>query len=81
MEHIDSKVFRSGNSEAIRIPKSMAFGADIDVTISRVGDALWIRPKAQRPSLSDMATTLLAMGPLSEIETRQPDVWPDRPGL
>lgn len=81
MEHVDSKVFRSGNSEAIRIPKSMAFGEDIDVTISRVGDALWIRPKGRRPSLADMATTLLAMGPLSEIEARPPFEGHERQGL
>lgn len=81
MEHVDSKVFRSGNSEAVRIPKALAFGADIDVTVSRVGDALWIRPKAKRPSLADMAATLLAMGPLTEIEARPPFEGPERRGL
>lgn len=81
MAHVDSKVFRSGNSEAVRIPKSLAFGADIDVTISRVGESLWIRPKGKRPSLAEMGAKLLAMGPVSEVEQREPYEFPDRPGL
>lgn len=81
MEHIDSKVFRSGNSEAVRIPKSLAFGSDIDVTVTRVGDALWIRPKGQRPSLAEMSAKLLAMGPVGEIEYREPFNAPERVGL
>ncbi len=81
MEHVDSKVFRSGNSEAVRIPKSLAFGADIDVTISRIGEALWIRPKGNRPSLAEMAAKLLALGPVGEIERREPFDFPERPGL
>jgi antitoxin VapB len=81
MEHLDSKVFRSGNSEAVRIPKSLAFGADIDVTVSRIGESLWIRPKGKRPSLAEMAAKLHAMGPVTEVEARVPFDFPERRGL
>jgi antitoxin VapB len=40
-----SRLFRSGNSQALRIPKELAFPADMqDVEIERVGDTLVVRP-------------------------------------
>jgi antitoxin VapB len=43
MPHI-AKVFRSGNSQAVRLPKD--FRLDVsEVEISREGDALILRPK------------------------------------
>jgi antitoxin VapB len=40
-----TRVFRNGNSQAVRIPADFAFErSDMDVTIERVGDELRIRP-------------------------------------
>ena len=40
-----TKVFKSGNSLAVRIPKEMGFEEGVfDVEIARKGDALVIRP-------------------------------------
>ena len=40
-----SRVFRNGNSQAVRIPAELAFErSDLDVEIERVGDELRIRP-------------------------------------
>lgn len=44
-----TKVFRNGNSQAVRIPSNLAFErTDIELEIERVGDELRIRP-ARRP--------------------------------
>ena len=39
-----AKVFRSGNSQAVRLPKDFRFDVD-EVEVSREGDALILRPK------------------------------------
>lgn len=39
-----AKVFRSGNSQAVRLPKDFRFEVD-EVEVSREGDALILRPK------------------------------------
>ena len=44
-----TRVFRNGNSQAVRIPAELAYERnDIDVEIERVGDELRIRPRAVR---------------------------------
>lgn len=49
---METKLFRSGNSQAVRIPKEVAFPADMSVVeIERQGDALVVRP-LQRRSLA-----------------------------
>lgn len=48
MIEIDSKTFKSGNSEALRLPKEVAFGADVEVTIRKVGETLTVTPKRKK---------------------------------
>jgi antitoxin VapB len=44
-----TKVFRNGNSQAVRIPAELAFDrADVEVEIERVGEELRIRPTRRR---------------------------------
>lgn len=44
-----TRVFRNGNSQAVRIPADLAFDrSDMDVEIERVGDELRIRPVPRR---------------------------------
>ena len=44
-----TKIFRNGNSQAVRIPAELAYErTDIELEIERVGDELRIRP-ARRP--------------------------------
>jgi antitoxin VapB len=76
---IDSKVFRSGNSEAVRIPKEVAFGRDMDVTIERRGNDLIIRPK--RPSVQEVIAKLRTMPAPPEIEIRDTEELPEPRGL
>ncbi len=40
-----TKIFRNGNSQAVRIPAELAYErTDIDLEIERIGDELRIRP-------------------------------------
>jgi antitoxin VapB len=73
------RVFRSGNSEAIRVPKDVAFGKEIEVTIVRSGDVLTIYPKRSR--LHGLAARLAALPAPGEIEVRDVEPIPERPGL
>jgi antitoxin VapB len=44
-----TKIFRNGNSQAVRIPADLAFEAtDLDYQIERVGDELRMRPMPRR---------------------------------
>jgi len=44
-----TKVFRNGNSQAVRIPAEMAYERnDLDVEIERIGEQIVIRPARRR---------------------------------
>ena len=79
MTTVTSRVFRSGNSEAVRLPKAVAFGQDVEVTIVKTGDVLTISPK--RPSIREMVRRLRDLPVPSEMQERDPDIFPARPGL
>jgi antitoxin VapB len=56
-----TKVFRNGNSQAVRIPADLAFNQpDLDLEIERVGDELRIRPL--RPSLGGVLNRFARFG-------------------
>jgi antitoxin VapB len=55
-----TKAFRSGNSQAVRIPSGLAYSpADVELEISRHGDVITMFPV--RLSLKDAVEKLLAM--------------------
>ena len=74
-----SRTFRSGNSEAVRLPKSVAYGRNMEVTIVRSGDVITISPK--RPTIAEMIETLRNLPEPDTIEVRDADIFPDREGL
>ena len=87
---VDGKVFKSGNSAAVRLPKEVAFDLGTAVTIERKGDAVIIRPKedpeAVRRELRALFDDIDAIwkkygGPPKTLMPRDPDIFPDRPGL
>lgn len=44
-----TKIFRNGNSQAVRIPSELAYSTwDVDLIIERQGDELRIRPAQRR---------------------------------
>jgi antitoxin VapB len=75
----NSRTFRSGNSEAVRLPRNVSFGADVEVTIVRSGDVLTIFPA--RPSIKELITRLDDLPRPTSIEVRDVDPLPERPGL
>jgi antitoxin VapB len=45
----NTKLFKNGNSQAVRIPAELAYAAwDIDLVVERDGDELRIRPARKR---------------------------------
>ena len=73
------RTFRSGNSEAVRLPRDIAFGADVELTLVRSGDVLTIYPA--RPPIGDMLKRLEALPRPAAIEVRDEEPPPERPGL
>lgn len=74
-----SRTFRSGNSEALRLPKDVAFGTDVEVVIVRSGDVLTVYPATM--TLPEMASRLRELPAPPAIERRDVDELPERPGL
>jgi antitoxin VapB len=74
-----SRTFRSGNSEAVRLPKEVAFGRDVEVTIVRSGEVLTIYPA--RPPIAALIEALDALPRPNGLEVRDTEDLPERPGL
>jgi antitoxin VapB len=79
MTSFTSRTFKSGNSEAVRLPKGVAYGAEIEVTILRSGDVITIYPA--RPPIAELAARLAALAPPAGIEIRETDALPEPSGL
>ncbi|HEV3425551.1 MAG TPA: type II toxin-antitoxin system VapB family antitoxin [Paraburkholderia sp.] len=57
-----TKVFRNGNSQAVRIPAELAYDrTDVEVEIERIGDELRIRP--MRRPLTGVLKKFAKFGP------------------
>jgi antitoxin VapB len=74
-----SRTFRSGNSEAVRLPKDVAFGEDVELVIVRSGDVLTIYPAAT--TIPEMIERLRALPAPPTVEQRDAEGLPERPGL
>ena len=79
MSIADSRTFRSGNSEAVRLPKDVAYGRDVELTVVRSGEVLTIFPK--RAPIGDLMKRLAALPRPGDIEARDEAELPERPGL
>ena len=81
----NTRVFKSGNSLAVRLPKSFGLAAGAEVELERRGREVVIKrvvdPAEERAAIKALATRLREIGPVDEIEERDPDLFPDRPGL
>jgi antitoxin VapB len=72
-----TRVFKSGNSQAVRIPAELAY-ADLsqDLRITRMGDVITIFPA--RHSLKDAVATLRGLAKPPEVEAREAIEMPER---
>ena len=74
-----TRTFRSGNSEALRLPKDVAFGEDVELVLIRSGDVLTVYPAVT--TLTDMIARLRTLAAPSAVERRDTEELPERPVL
>ena len=74
-----SRTFRSGNSEAIRLPKDVAFGDDVELILVRSGDVMTIYPAAN--TIPEMLARLAALPSVAARDARDEREIPERDGL
>lgn len=77
MIEVDSKTFKSGNSEALRLPKEVALGSNVEVTIRRNGDTLTITPK-RRKTLGAVVEALAKLPKPDKPWKRERIIFPTR---
>ena len=78
-----TRLYRNGASQAVRIPKDLAFPEDIEVELLRRGDEVVVRPARRR--LTGLGAALRTMGAAMEGFERddgahQDRDWPDGDG-
>jgi antitoxin VapB len=81
-----SRTFRSGNSEAVRLPKELGFGIGTDIVVERQGENVILRPAKDanhaRLALKTLVADLEAIGrPADGVQARPEFGAPVRPGL
>lgn len=74
-----TRTFKSGNSQAVRLPKEVAYDHDVELTVVRSGDVITLYPKRQ--PREEMFRLLRELPGPPEVEVRDPDFFPERPGL
>jgi antitoxin VapB len=74
-----TRTFKSGNSEAIRLPKDVAFGEDTELVVVRSGDVMTIYPAAT--SIPTMIKRLRSLPTPPTVEQRDREDLPERPRL
>ena len=75
-----TRLFRNGNSQAVRIPAELAYErSDLDLQIERCGDELRIRPAGRRITVALEA--LASFSPSFMAEGRQQDEQQEREAL
>jgi antitoxin VapB len=72
-----TRIFKSGNSQAVRIPAELAYAdLSMDLKITRLGDVITIFPA--RHSLKDAVAILRDLPKPTEVERREPIDLPER---
>jgi antitoxin VapB len=79
MQTVKTKTFMSGNSEAVRLPKGIGFGANVELEMVREGDVVTLRPV--KISMKQMIAELRKLPKPSYVEIRDTEEIPERPGL
>lgn len=74
-----TRTFRSGNSQAVRLPKEVAFAEETELTLVRSGDVLTIYPA--RGTVQDLVARLAELPKPSAVEVRDDEDLLERPGL
>jgi antitoxin VapB len=85
MNAVSSKTFKSGNSVALRLPRVLGIGADVEMQVERNGDVLIVRrlkdPAEEKRKLREMVAELGTLPKPPSVQEREPIDFPERPGL
>jgi antitoxin VapB len=71
-----TRVFKSGNSLAVRIPAEISYEEGTELTVTRSGDTVVLHPK--RPSMEQTIAALQALPRVPVIEDDERIELPDR---
>jgi antitoxin VapB len=74
-----TKTFQSGNSQAVRLPKALAFPEGTELEMIKEGSVIRLRPV--RLSFEDMVTELRKLPKPTSVEIRDTEEIPERPRL
>lgn len=79
MQTIRTKPFRSGNSQAVRLPKGFDFEDGVELELTREGNVVTIRPVKLTPA--ELIEALNRLPRPTEIEVRDTEEIPEPKGL
>lgn len=79
MEPHRTRVFRSGNSQAVRLPKALGYPDGTELELVRNGDVVTLRPIPN--TLRDLVQALNQLPKPDYVEIRDTEEIPERPGL
>jgi antitoxin VapB len=71
----ETRQFRAGNSQAVRLPAKLAYPPETELTVTRVGEKIIIEPKEQ--TLEGFVNWLLSIGKQHTFERVEMDI-PER---
>lgn len=74
-----TRVFRSGNSQAVRLPKAIGYPDGTELELVRTGDVVILQPV--RTSFQAMVERLKALPAPDYVEVRDTEEIPERKGL
>lgn len=74
-----TRVFRSGNSQAVRLPKALGYPDGTELELVRNGDILTLRPI--RHTLRELVHALNELPRPDYVEVRDCEEIPEGPGL
>ncbi len=81
----ETRTFKSGNSEAVRLPKELGFGIGTGLRIEREGNRIVLTPIAdaaeEKRKLLEMLDELRALAKPPAVEDFERIEFPERPGL
>jgi antitoxin VapB len=81
MKIVDTRTFKSGNSEAVRLPKGMRFGIGAPVQLVDNGDSVTIRRPRPKMTAKELVEALEKLPKPDRVQDREPIEFPERPGL
>ncbi len=76
-----SKIFRAGNSDALRLPRELTPGTDVEVEITKQGDMLTVRPVKRRMTPKEFVAAMRALPKPPTVQKREKILFPKRKGL